>query len=247
MNILLIQWRLDKVVADHERDCFMRHAGWDPSKVKSFDACKQVPTLELLENIDALVVGGSGDFLVSQGDMPLQMDGMFKMLKEARHRNLPILGICFGSQIMTKAFGGKVVMDSEREEAGTFMVKKLAESAYCPIMQGMPTSFMTQLGHKDHLEYLPFGAINLASSEKSQNQCWTFEGEPVYAMLWHPELLEEDMQYRVRFYAKVYGWNEEKIQEIFTLLMPSPRSPDALRGFFEEVVKKGRVYGGKQG
>ncbi len=247
MKILLIQWRLDAEVAEHERDCFIRHAGWDPSKVKCFDACKFVPTVDLLEGIDALVIGGSGDYLVSQGDVPQQMAGIFAVLKEARRRFIPTLGICFGSQIMTKAFGGRVVLDTQREEAGTFLLEKLQGAEHCPVLVGMPDSFTSQLGHKDHLDFIPFGAVNLVSSERSENQCWTFQGEPLYAILWHPELMEEDMQYRVRFYAKVYGWNEDKIQEIFALLSPSPHAPDALRQFFEQVVKKGRVYGAKEG
>ena len=242
MNILLIQWRKDRVMADHEFDCFIKYSGRDRSSVKRLDACTVIPTLDILEGVDALVVGGSGDYLVSQNDIPRQTAGMFLVLEEARHRSIPTLGICFGSQIMTKAFGGLVVKDESREEAGTFIVQKSEGAEKCPVLQYLPDTFSAQLGHKDHLEYLPVGAVNLVSSEKSTNQYWVFPGEPIHAVLWHPELKQEDLQYRLRFYAKVYGWSEDKIQLMFETLKPSPHASDVLHGFFEEVVKKGRVY-----
>ena len=241
MNILLTQWRKDREIAHHEFDCFTRHAGWDPAGVKRLDACQVTPNVDMLEGIDALVIGGSGDYLVSQGDVPDRIDGMSKVILEARRRGIPTIGICFGSQIMTKAFGGLVVKDESREEAGTFAIRKTEMAKDCPILGEMPDVFKTQLGHKDHLEHLPFDAIHLASSDRSHHQCWTFSGEPIYAVLWHPELDEPDLEYRVRFYADIYGWDEEKIREILKTVSSTPHAPDTLKNFFEQVVRKGRT------
>ena len=72
----------------------------------------------------------------------------------------------------------------------------------------MPPSFTAQLGHKDHIICLPSDAVLLASSEKSECQAFTFEGEPVYALTFHPELDMKALNYRLDYYANQYNLSE---------------------------------------
>ena len=89
---------------------------------------------------------------------------------------------------------------------------------------------------------LPEGAYNLASTELAEVQLYTFEDAPVYAMLYHSELDHKAMEWRMRHYAKQYGFTEASIREYLSKAPDTSDSHMSLRLFFEHVVIKGRRF-----
>src|SRR5512146_1945664 len=106
VKVLLFQLRDDDNVKKLDRDSFTRAMRLAPEQVTVFDVLTKTPDPSLLAGIDAVVVGGSK--LSVWEDVPNQQP-LIEVLKAARAKKIPILGVCFGAQLIAHAFGGRVV------------------------------------------------------------------------------------------------------------------------------------------
>lgn len=242
MKVFLVQLRADQNMLDHEFRYFCRYSGLAESEITLCNGLKQSPTIDDLKSYDALVIGGSGDFLISDNDIPKPREVVEKLLQDARREKIPILGICFGAQIMACAFGGKIELDESMQETGTFEVIRTPESVYCPLLQDLPERFDAHFGHKDHIVEIPKGAVNLASTELSENQMFTFPGESIYALGFHPELDVQAIYDRLDYYAKQYCLTGEAMAKAKASTHDAPLSHLVLKRFFEKVVKGKEYY-----
>lgn len=231
MKILLLQFRPDQAIAQHEFDLILKYSDQPESSYLRVDTTREPLLLDLLEGIDALMLGGSGDYLISRGDIPEILAALKPFLEEARQRRIPTIGICFGGQILTHAFGGRVENDESRAEVGTFEVTKTDAGDSDPLFAFLPKQFDVQLGHKDHLTVLPEGAVRLAHSERSSNQAWVFPDEPLYALTFHPELDIEGTMFRVDYYAQEYKVSPETISALRAQLRESPEANEIIKKF----------------
>lgn len=236
MRILLLQFRPDPIMAEHELELVVRFSNRPATDFSVVDATRNELSVDLLGGADALILGGSGDYLISRGDIPEILVAIKPVLEEARRRQIPTLGICFGAQILTHAFGGRVEKDEARAEVGTFLVSKTEEGSDDDLFRDLPASFDAQLGHKDHLTVLPDGAVHLASSERSVHQAWKFPDAPMYALTFHPELDQEGVLYRVDYYAKEYKFTPETVATMRAALRPSPEASMLIERFLRKFV-----------
>ncbi len=231
MKILLLQFRPDQTIAQHEFDLILKYSDRPESDFVRVDTTRQEASLNLLDGIDALILGGSGDYLISRGDIPEILVSVTPLIEEVRRRKIPTLGICFGAQIITHVLGGRVENDESRAEVGTFVVTKSEVGDQDPLFAFLPKQFDVQLGHKDHLTVLPDGAVHLASSDRSWNQAWSFPNEPFYALTFHPELDIEGTMYRVNYYAQEYKITPETISTLRESLRESPEANEMIKKF----------------
>lgn len=236
MKILLLQFRPDPVIAEHEFDLVLKYSGWLSSDFVLVDTTREPLTVDLLDDADALILGGSGDYLISRGDIPEILDAAKIVLHEARRRGIPTLGICFGGQVLTHVFGGRVEKDEDRAEVGTFPIAMSEDGKDDELFSYLPDTFDAQLGHKDHFTALPDGAVHLASSERSPNQAWKFPDAPVYALTFHPELDVEGTLYRVGYYADEYHVTPEAIASLREKLRESPEANELIARFLGTFV-----------
>ncbi len=231
MKILLLQFRPDQTIAQHEFDLVLKYSDRPESDFVRVDTTRQELTIYLLDHVDALLLGGSGDYLISRGDIPEILCAIKPFVEEARRRRIPTLGICFGGQILTHVLGGRVENDESRAEVGTFVVTKSEVGDQDPLFAFLPKQFDVQLGHKDHLTVLPEGAVHLASSDLSWNQAWSFPNEPFYALTFHPELDIEGTMFRVDYYAQEYKITAETILALRESLRESPEANQMIKKF----------------
>lgn len=246
LNVLLIQFRPDEVVRKHEMDCFLEKAKLEANQVRSFNVFSDQPTADQLDGIDAIFIGGSGEYLISNGDIPEETEKVRTLITYARERGKPILGICFGAQILTHLLGGEVENDYENKEMGTFEITKTEHAKHCPLFEQLPDSFHVQLGHQDHLSVLPPGAIHLASSKLSKHQAYVIPEERIYAMVFHPELDEPGMHFRLDYYRDYYQLDEKILKELKDGIFASPQAGQSLSLFLEEVVLGKKLYSAKK-
>lgn len=242
MHLLLLQFRPDAAIADHEHGLISAQLAHKEHVLTRWNALESLPSIEEAMGFDALLVGGSGDYLVSQGDIPEVVQNVAVFLRALREKRMPMLGICFGAQLMTHAFGGEVTLDAARQETGTFLVTRTDASEHDPLFSQLPKTFDAQFGHKDHLTTLPPGAVNFATTDLSPHQAFTFPGEPVYAVLFHPELNEEAILSRLEYYEGIYGSSPEKREALRQVLRPTPVASETIPLFLERIVREGKRY-----
>ena len=102
-------------------------------------------------------------------------------------RSRPVLGVCFGHQLIAKALGARVERNPRGREAGTTDVHLTEAGAGDPLFAGVPRTFAAQQTHEDHVAALPDGATLLAGNDFSPVQAYAV-GEAVRCVQFHPEM-----------------------------------------------------------
>lgn len=100
---------------------------------------------------------------------------------------IPILGICYGCQLLAHHLGGAVTeaqSDSSREygKTPTFF------DASCALFRGLPDSGITWMSHGDYMARVPQGFALVAHSEKCPNVAICDESRGFYGVQFHPEV-----------------------------------------------------------
>jgi GMP synthase (glutamine-hydrolysing) len=95
----------------------------------------------------------------------------------------PVLGICFGHQLIAQALGGEVKRNPLGREMGTMRVQRLADD---PLFAGLPATFDIQGTHADAVTRLPPGAEVLATTPRDAFAAFRVGGH-VRGVQFHPE------------------------------------------------------------
>ena len=106
------------------------------------------------------------------------------LLRAAEER--PVLGVCFGHQLLARALGGRVERHPDGPELGTAEVELTAEGRADPLLAGFPSPFAVQEAHEDHVPEPPPGAVVLARNQRAPVQAFA-AGPRLRAVQFHPE------------------------------------------------------------
>ncbi|NIE66014.1 glutamine amidotransferase [Burkholderia sp. Ax-1719] len=108
--------------------------------------------------------------------------------------DVPVLGICYGHQLLAHAFGGLVSDRANHEfEIGTHTVGLSAGAQGDPLFDAMPQRFGAQLVHRQSVVRLPDGAFLLAAS--AGEACQAFRvGRAAWGVQFHPEFSTDAMR-----------------------------------------------------
>ncbi|MGJ7509054.1 glutamine amidotransferase [Variovorax sp. GT1P44] len=98
----------------------------------------------------------------------------------------PVLGICFGHQLLADALGGEAGDHPGGMEIGTVQVELTPEAADDPLMHDLPSRFDAHVVHRQSALRLPEGAIRLAGNDFERTQAFRI-GENAWGVQFHPE------------------------------------------------------------
>ena len=144
---------------------------------------EEVPT-KMPEGFDALIPLG-GHMSAWDDEVAPWLVPERELIRDATERDIPMLGICLGAQLIALATGGKVERGAQ-SEIGVYPVFNAETSEVDPVFTfESPTP--AALWHEDFITQLPPGAKTIASSEICPNQIFTF-GSRSYALQFHPEV-----------------------------------------------------------
>lgn len=208
--ILLIQSRTDQS-GWHELKCIYESSGFSYEKFWILNIASSEVTLNYLKEIilksKAVIIGGLGE--TGYGERDLKKKRWFNRLRSKilpvlrkiiKEDKIPILGICFGHQLIAEALGARVKYAPDQAEVGVTQIKLTKDGEKDPFFTNSPKVFNVIEGHKDAVLTLPQNAIHLAFSKKCKIQAFRF-GKMIYGVQFHPELECEDFFYRLSLYS----------------------------------------------
>jgi GMP synthase (glutamine-hydrolysing) len=110
-----------------------------------------------------------------------------KLIESAMQRNLPVLGICLGGQLVARTLGARVYANHVKE-IGWYDVEPSPHADDDPLLDEFEERETLFQWHGDTFD-IPSGAIHLASSRHCLNQAFRY-GDNVYAFQFHLEVDE---------------------------------------------------------
>lgn len=98
--------------------------------------------------------------------------------------NVPLLGICYGHQMIADVWGAKV----EKGKSAEYGVSEIILDREDAILKGMPKTFKAWVSHFDEVKEVPEGFEILAHSETCAIEAMAHKKMKVYAVQFHPEV-----------------------------------------------------------
>lgn len=137
-----------------------------------------------LEKIKALkptgIILSGGPCSVYDDDAPLSDPGVFDL-------GVPVLGICYGAQLMIQQLGGKVENAEKREFGKADLTIKYTAGLFAGLETG-PALHQVWMSHGDRVEVIPEGFEASAVSENSPYAALRHDTKPFVAVQFHPEV-----------------------------------------------------------
>ncbi len=137
-----------------------------------------------LDGYEALIILGgpmSSSEITSYPNLATEME----IIREAVDRNISVLGICLGAQLLATALGGSVERNPTRE-IGWYDVDLTDAGANDPVLSTFSSVQRVFQWHEDGIQ-LPPGSVHLAASKSSNVQAFR-HGEHAYGFQFHLEV-----------------------------------------------------------
>jgi GMP synthase (glutamine-hydrolysing) len=128
---------------------------------------------------DGVALSGSPDMMSD----PRVQEKYQKEIEAIRDSRVPVLGVCFGHQMMAHAFGSEVVKD------GTHVLDMVRTTVLVddPLFRGLPRELMLLESRWEVVRSLPPGFKLVASSATSKIAAMRHESRPLVGVQFHPE------------------------------------------------------------
>ncbi len=98
---------------------------------------------------------------------------------------LPLLGVCYGAQYLSYAYGGEVNPAPSREYGRAMLTVGEAQN---PLLKSMPAQTQVWMSHGDTITSIPENYKVIASTEDVHVAAYQIEGEATWAIQFHPEV-----------------------------------------------------------
>ena len=106
---------------------------------------------------------------------------------------VPVLGVCYGHQLLAHALGGQVDYHPRGREIGTVAIEPLPQAAGDPLLAGAPARFLAHASHRQSVLALPTGAVALARSAHDAHHAVRYAPR-AWGLQFHPEFSAEVMR-----------------------------------------------------
>ncbi len=134
--------------------------------------------LKAMDPIGIIFTGGPGS--VYEADAPRYDSAIFQL-------GVPILGICYGCQLMAQSLGG-LVTEAQEDSAREYGKTKTYYETACKLFKGLPQEGISWMSHGDYMAKAPDGFSLIAHSDGCPNVAICDENRGFYGVQFHPEV-----------------------------------------------------------
>ena len=134
-----------------------------------------IDEIKRLAPIGMILTGGPNS--VYAGDAP-------RCTKELFELGIPVLGICYGAQLMSYVLGGRV----QSCDVSEYGVTDVTVDTSCPIFSGLEPSQRALMSHTDYISQIPDGFKIVATTADCPCAAMENASKKLYAVQFHPEV-----------------------------------------------------------
>ncbi len=167
-----------------------------PNHVRTIDAIHG-EDLPDARSISGAIISGSAAMVTDHLDWSERLGGWIRNAMDAR---TPLLGVCYGHQLMADALGGRVGELPAGREMGTCDIELLDAAHGDALLDGLPRHFPAQTSHRQSVLEIPPDTTVLARSRLDPHHILRYTPN-VYSTQLHPEFSAEAMRGFIRVRA----------------------------------------------
>jgi len=138
-------------------------------------------------NISKIIKENINGIILSGGPLNVYENDKFKFDKKILKLGVPVLGICFGHQILSKELGGKV-KKSQHREFGLATITKVSNSILTKNFFNKANTSNVWMSHADQVSKMPKGFKVVASTKNSKLTIIENSKDNFYGVQFHPEV-----------------------------------------------------------
>ncbi len=186
------------------------------------------PCSTSIEEIRAFSPNG---IILSGGPASVYDKGAPSVPKDIFALGIPVLGICYGMQLIVHLLGG-LVEHSEKREYGPAELTIIDNS---DLFYGLDTSkkYRVWMSHGDRVERLPSGFLSIAESENSPYAAIRDKERSIFGVQFHPEVIHTEIG--------------KEVLENFILRIAKAKSTWTMKSFIEKTIEEIRKKVGPEG
>ncbi|UPG94264.1 glutamine amidotransferase [Luteibacter aegosomatissinici] len=151
-------------------------------------------------------------------------------IRDAMDVELPMLGVCYGHQLMSHALGGRVDYLPGGREMGTVALTTHEAATADALGVALPATFQAHTTHEQSVLELPHGAVSLASSARDPHHLVRY-GKHAVSTQFHPEFSAEVMRAYIRRKHDVLASEGTPPGDMLAAVVATPHATGLLRGF----------------
>ncbi len=172
-------------------DWFM--GAWTDCRVTLINAVTAAQ-LPVLAGDEGVVITGSPAMVT---DREPWSERLAEWLAQHAHNRVPVLGVCYGHQLLAHALGGSVQWHPKGREIGTVDIELEPVGEKDPLLGILPAHFKAQVTHAQSVKMLPPNAVLLAHNAFEPHHAFRV-GNTTWGVQFHPEFSAEIMRAYIR-------------------------------------------------
>ncbi|MDA7617924.1 MAG: type 1 glutamine amidotransferase [Verrucomicrobiota bacterium] len=213
-----VRWSADYMVNHPLREV----SAWFSKTLPGNDACV-LNVLNIEDNLDQALEGDLHGVIISGSprdawDHEESTINLLLFLQSCLTHRIPVLGVCFGHQILARFLKGEVKHHPEGLQLMNSRIELTTAGRKSPLFKGLKTQFNAISGHADYVEEIPPNCQWLARSKHTKVQAFQFQ-DLFFGVQFHPEFTGEIIKYlwtpRVEIWREKVPFNlRSRIQDL---------------------------------
>ena len=152
---------------------------------------------------------------------------------------VPVLGICYGHQLLAHALGGESGYHPTGREVGTAQIFQTNAGEHDPLFENVPRAFLAQACHSQTVHTLPEDAVLLAWNHFEATHAYRINGR-VWGVQFHPEFNPDITRIYTLDQAEELRSEHQNPEQIYENICTSHAEVHVLSNF-AEIIRKYQV------
>lgn len=147
-------------------------------------------SLPPVDTLSGVIITGSPAMVT---DKNAWMQVLIGWIPQVVERNIPLLGICFGHQLLAEAMGGRADYHPNGREMGTVSIQLTPEGKQDKLLGALPDDFLAHTTHAQTVISLPANTLRLAENSFEIHHAFRL-GDSAWGVQFHPEFSADIMR-----------------------------------------------------